>query len=64
MSAYVNGIAIQLPLLPSFSWEQIYILFSAAAIMLVLLLVFGVYQVDRKRKSKVLDSSVNNLTNK
>jgi hypothetical protein len=54
-SAYVNGLPIDLPTIPSFSWEQIYFLFAAAAILLVLLLIFGLHPLEKnKAKNKPL----------
>lgn len=55
-SVYVNALPIDLPVLPRFSWEQIYILFIIASMLLVLLLVLGVYQSGKGSKAKLLAS--------
>jgi hypothetical protein len=48
-SAYVNVVPIELPVLPRFSWEQIYVLFAASAILLVILMVFSLRPHNRKQ---------------
>ena len=49
-SAYVNVVPIDLPVLTKFSWEQIYLLFAASAILLVLLMVFSLRPLNKKPK--------------